>query len=679
MKLSNVFFALFSCCLTLAVSARPPNYDESKIAPYTLPDPLTFVDGTKLTSPDQWPKRRSEILSIFENQMYGLIPPPPAVMRLETIESSDILGGRATRKQLRMWFRNANTGPKIDWILFIPKNAPGPVPAYIGFNYYGNQEIDPDPAIRVCEGWLRNNEKHFITDHHASEKSRGLDPKSWPFETLITRGYALATACYGDIAPDDKDLYTNGVHVLFPPSKPGVGNDTTVIAAWAWALMRGMDMLEKEPAIDTKRVAAVGCSRLAKTALLAGAKDDRFAVVIPNQTGGGGVPLAKRDYGENVSTQNEMFPYWFCGNFRQYSDNEAAMPFDQHMLLAACAPRRLYVSSFPGKWFDPYGEFLSMKAAEPTWKFLGHPALPATEWPAEMQPAIGSHLAYHRRPFEHGIATYDWHCYLAFTDQAFGMSIDWKPTKTDTWKTFTRHTFTVDGCPCWVAVPKKPRPGNQWVWCMEFPTAFDNRTGVMKLVEDGFYYVHMSVGNTFGSPAAQAHFDAFYRHLISKGMSAKGTLIGVSRGGLYAYLFAARNPDKVVCVYGDAPVCDFKSWPGGKGKGKGSKGDWESLIKLYGFKDENEALAFKENPIDLLAPLAKAGIPLIHVVGDVDDVVPVAENTTLIEQRYKALGGSINVFHKPTVGHHPHGLDDPKPLADLIESYTTRWDIENCK
>lgn len=679
MNIASVFPCFVFVSLSLTVFARPPNYDESKVSPYTLPDPLTFADGTKLTSPDQWPKRRTEILSIFENQMYGLIPSPPAIMRLEVLENRDILAGRATRKQLRMWFRNDNTGPKIDWILFIPKNVSAPVPAYIGFNFYGNQEIDADPEIRLCEGWLRNDAKHFITGHRASEKSRGMNPESWPFETLVTRGYALATACYGDIAPDDKDLYTNGVHVLFPPSTPGVGNDTTVIAAWAWALMRGMDMLEKEPAIDAKRVVAIGCSRLAKTALLAGAKDDRFAVVIPNQTGGGGVPLAKRDYGENVSTQNAMFPYWFCGNFRQYSDRESAMPFDQHMLLAACAPRRLYVSSFPGKWFDPYGEFLSMKAAEPVWKFLGHSGLPAAEWPAEMKPAIGTHLAYHRRSFEHGIATYDWHCYLAFTDQAFGLSIDWKPTQTDLWKTFQRHHFTVEGCPCWVAVPKTPRPGNPWIWCMEFPTAFDNRTGVMELVEDGFYYVHMSVGNTFGSPAAQKHLDAFYRHLISKGLSAKGTLIGVSRGGLYAYRFAARNPDKVVCVYGDAPVCDFKSWPGGKGKGKGSNGDWTSLLANYGFREEAEALSYNENPVDLLEPLYKAGIPLIHVVGDVDDVVPVAENTTIIEQRYKALGGTIHVFHKPSVGHHPHGLDDPTPVVDLIKTYTLCNDIENCK
>ncbi len=680
MKPVALFLFLTFGGIALVSLARPVNYDEAKIAPYTLPDPLTFRNGTKLTSPAQWPKRRAEILALFEDQMYGLIPPSPAVMRLELLEKSDILGGRATRKQVRMWFRKENTGPKIDWIFFIPKNIPGSVPAFIGLNYHGNQALDADPAIRMCEGWLRNNPKYFVTNHRAVEKSRGLSTETWPFETLVTRGYALVTACYGDIAPDDKDLYTRGVHVLFPPSTPGVGNNTTAIAAWAWGLIRGMDMLEKEPAIDTKRVAVIGCSRLAKAALLAGAKDERFAVVIPNQTGGGGVPLAKRDYGENVSTQNRMFPHWFCGNFRQYSDNEAAMPFDQHMLLAACAPRKLYVSSFPGKWFDPYGEFLSMKAAEPVWQFLGLPGLPAAKWPPEMSPAMSTHLAYHRRPLEHGIAMYDWQCYLAFTDRAFNKAIDWQADKTDLWHGFTRHHFKVDGCECWVAVPKNPRPGNHWVWCTEWPEAFTQRPGTEKRLQEGFYHLHMKVGTmSLGSPPALAHMDAFYRHIVGKGLNPRGTFSGVSRGGLYAYRFAAAHPHRVVCIYGDAPVCDFKSWPLGVTRGNRDEKGLKILLELYGFKNEAEALAYKGNPIDSLGPLAKAGIPLIHVIGDADRSVPPESNSAILEKRYKALGGTITVFHKPGCGHHPHGLEDPTPLVDLIKTYTTRWDTENCK
>ena len=207
---------------------------------------------------------------------------------------------------------------------------------------------------------------------------------------------------------------------------------------------------------------------------------------------------------------------------------------------------------------------------------------------------------------------------------------------------------------------------------MEFPDAFTDRTGVPRLLEKGFHHLHIVVGNTHGCPAALKHFDALYAAVTAQGLAKKGALIGISRGGLYAYNWAARNPDKVACIYGDAPVCDFKSWPGGKGKGKGSPPDWSALIRNYGFKDEAEALAYRENPVDELAPLAKAGIPLIHVVGDADDVVPVAENTQVIEQRYKALGGAITVLHKPGVGHHPHGLDDPAPVVDFILQHAGR-------
>lgn len=255
---------------------------------------------------------------------------------------------------------------------------------------------------------------------------------------------------------------------------------------------------------------------------------------------------------------------------------------------------------------------------------------------------------------------------LAITAALAHAQVNFPEGKTDQWRGFTRHSFTVDGCNAWIVEPKQAAPGHPWTWCMEFPDAFTERTGVPALLAKGFFNVHIQVGNTHGSPGALKHFDAFYSVLTNAGLAKKGALIGISRGGLYCYNWGSRNPDKVTAIYGDAPVCDFKSWPGGKGKGKGSKGDWTALIKNYGFADEAEALAYKLNPIDELEPLAKAGVPLIHVVGDADDVVPVAENTALIESRYKALGGRIEVLHKPGVGHHPHGLDDPKPVVDFI-------------
>lgn len=248
--------------------------------------------------------------------------------------------------------------------------------------------------------------------------------------------------------------------------------------------------------------------------------------------------------------------------------------------------------------------------------------------------------------------------------------LTWPGERVDSWHGFRRHVITIDGCEAWVVEPEEALPGNPWTWCMEFPDDFTARTGVPHLLGEGFHHLHIRVGNTFGCPAALKHFDAFYAEITAKGLAGKGTLIGISRGGLYAYNWASLNPDRVVCIYGDAPVCDFKSWPGGKGIGNGSVGDWQSLIECYEFKDEAEALAWKTNPVDNLEALARAGIPLIHVVGDVDASVPVIENSDLVASRYKALHGEISVFHKPTCGHHPHGLDDPGPVVDLIRRYT---------
>lgn len=242
----------------------------------------------------------------------------------------------------------------------------------------------------------------------------------------------------------------------------------------------------------------------------------------------------------------------------------------------------------------------------------------------------------------------------------------------DTWHGYRRHVFKVDGCTAWVVDPKQAAVGNPWSWCMEFPDAFTERTGPLQLLEHGFHHLYLQVGNTFGCPSALKHCDAFYKVITDAALAPAGTLIGISRGGLYAYNWAAQHTDRVVCIYGDAPVCDFKSWPGGKGKGTGSASDWAALLECYGFEDEAEALAWRGNPVDNLAPLAKAGIPLIHVVGDADGAVPPAENTAIVEARYKVLDATITVFHKPGVGHHPHGLDDPKPVVDLTLAATAK-------
>jgi len=243
------------------------------------------------------------------------------------------------------------------------------------------------------------------------------------------------------------------------------------------------------------------------------------------------------------------------------------------------------------------------------------------------------------------------------------------PGITQDYHGFNLHRFTVDGCECSLVEPKTAAKGNPWIWRMEF---FDHRPMAdLALLERGYYLAYMNVGNTFGAPSAIAHLDKLFQMVTRQlHLNRKVVLEGFSRGGLYAYNFAAKYPARVAAIYGDAPVCDFKSWPGGKGKGPGSKDDWKSLLTCYEFANEQTALDYKLNPVDNLAVLAKARIPILHVIGDADEVVPVSENSDLVESRYKALGGFIQVIRKPGGLHHPHSLDDPTPIVDFILSHT---------
>ncbi|MFZ2276225.1 MAG: GDSL-type esterase/lipase family protein [Prosthecobacter sp.] len=239
------------------------------------------------------------------------------------------------------------------------------------------------------------------------------------------------------------------------------------------------------------------------------------------------------------------------------------------------------------------------------------------------------------------------------------------PNQTGEWNGYAKHELTIAGKSVTVVVPKTVAAGRPWVWHGEF---FGHKPAPdIALLGKGFHIVYMKINDMLGCPDAVKLWNQCYTELTNNyGLSTKPSLVGLSRGGLYCYNWAIANPDKVSCIYADAPVCDFKSWPGGKGKGKGDAKNWALVPKLWGFKDEAEALAYKGNPVDNLAPLAKNHVPLLHVFGDADDVVPWDENTGLIETRYKALGGSITLIRKPGVGHHPHGLEDSTPIIEFI-------------
>jgi pimeloyl-ACP methyl ester carboxylesterase len=243
------------------------------------------------------------------------------------------------------------------------------------------------------------------------------------------------------------------------------------------------------------------------------------------------------------------------------------------------------------------------------------------------------------------------------------------PGTKSVWNGFDRYDFTVDGKPVLVVLPKIVAPGKPWVWHGEF---FGHKPNPdLALLGRGFHVVYMSVPDMLGAPPAVDHWNAFYRELTEKfGFAKKAALVGLSRGGLYCYNWAAANPGKVACLYGDAPVCDFKSWPGAFGKARRSDRDWQLVLQYYGFNSDSEAKAYTKNPVDNLAPLAAAKVPLLHVFGDADEVVPWDENTGVIADRYQTLGGNIRLIRKPGVLHHPHGLDDSTPIVNFIWEHT---------
>jgi hypothetical protein len=401
-------------------SAVPPDvYNESDVPPYTLPDALVCADGSRVTTAAEWTgKRRPEVFSLIEREMFGKAPARPAVVSKVDEDWTPAFGGKVKRKQVAISLNGKADGPTMDMLLYVPADAKGPVPVVFGLNFQGNQGASKDPGIRLCRSWLRENKKEGIVNNKATEDSRGCEEGRWQIEYAASRGYGVVTACYCDIDPDFDDGWKNGVHALFPDIEAKRDGATWgSIAAWAWGMSLGMDYLEKEPAVDAKRVVAQGHSRLGKTALWAGACDNRFAVVISNDSGAGGAALNKRIFGETVGRLNASFPHWFCGNFKKYSEKEQDMPFDSHEIIALIAARPVLITSATGdQWADPKGEFLGGLNAEPVYKLFGKEGLGTTKQPAPDK-LTGDTIGYFLRTGPHDVTRADWGAYLDFADR----------------------------------------------------------------------------------------------------------------------------------------------------------------------------------------------------------------------------------------------------------------------
>jgi hypothetical protein len=367
------------------------NYDESRVPSYTLPEPLPRV-GANTWTPDEWRKRRSAILELFRAHVYGRSPGRPERLRFEVIEeAARAMDGAATLKRIAIVSTQAGREHRFELTLFVPNAKQGPVPVFL----------------------LLNNRPVSNTDPTRRELS-----DFWPAEQVIARGYGIAAIQNNELAPDDKDRYREGVMRLFEngtAARPD--NAWAALGAWAWGASRAMDYFATDPRVDAKHVAVVGHSRGGKAALWAGAEDERFALVVSNESGEGGAALTRRDFGETLARITNAFPHWFADKYASFKDRVGSLPVDQHMLLALVAPRALYVASADEDlWSDPRGEFLSQVHASPVFALWGDRAIGEGEMPPLNQPLIVGRRAYHVRRGVHNLTRYDWQSFMDFAD-----------------------------------------------------------------------------------------------------------------------------------------------------------------------------------------------------------------------------------------------------------------------
>lgn len=393
------------------------NYDETTVPEYTLPDPLAPSGADRVGNRQEWESRgRPRTLELFERHVYGKVPETfrPAVRWRLDAEKPEALDGCAVRRE---YLVTIGSGPEVRLLVYLPKNADGPVPGFLGLNFRGNQLVEADPSITMEAGYIIGR-GDTVKNNRATGASRGAGTGRWPAKMIVERGYALATACCGNLDPDFDDGFRNGVHALDDGDRSDESWGT--IAAWAWGLSRLLDVLEEVEEIDGKRIAVIGHSRLGKASLWAGASDPRFAMVISNNSGCGGAALSRRAFGETVGRINTSFPHWFCKGFRAYNGNEGALPVDQHQLIALIAPRPAYVASATeDRWADPRGEFLSLRHAVPVYELYGAAPPGVEEMPPPDQSA-GNLMRYHLRTGKHDVTEWDWRQYLDFADRWMG-------------------------------------------------------------------------------------------------------------------------------------------------------------------------------------------------------------------------------------------------------------------
>ena len=392
------------------------NYDEEKVPVREIPSVLIKNDGKVVASAWEWMnKRRPEVLDFYTREVYGEFPPRPEEMKFEVVSCrEDALDNSAIRKEIKITFRNGQLSHCMLMLVYIPKNVPGKVPVFIGLNFKGNHTTTPEDDV-IMTG--RNLAGELV------EPQRGIQQVRWEFKNAISRGFAVATCCYHDIYPDfpDEEAWGKSIYSIVCKEKSAaeLNKKYSAIGAWAWGLSRMLDVLESEPAIDCSRAGVSGHSRLGKTSLWCGANDQRFRVVVSNDSGHGGAALFKRNLGESIRILNMVFPHWFVAEFKKYNEKDADLEFDQNFLLSLIAPRALCIgSATEDLWADPKGEFLAGVYASEVYQLFGAKGMPTDIHPAPEVNVTGK-VSYHLRTGAHNILLQDWDHYLSVAEGIF--------------------------------------------------------------------------------------------------------------------------------------------------------------------------------------------------------------------------------------------------------------------
>jgi hypothetical protein len=395
------------------VAGIPVNYDEARVGDYVLPNALTLNDGKSVRDAKTWwKKRRPEALAIFESQQYGRAPGRPADESFDVFDAgTPALNGTALRKQVRIYLSKDQSGLSIQLLIYLPAASRGPAPMLLSINFGAVQDAVDDPGIKPETVWDPKTDTRVMPKEGRHFGRLDVEP-------FLAAGIGVATFYYGDVDPDYPEGFAHGIRARY--LKPGqterAADEWGSIAAWAWGMSRVEDYFETDKDIDAHRVAIHGISRLGKTVMWAGARDQRFAAVIASCSGEGGAALSHRDYGETIAhlTAPSRYPYQFAANYAKYAGFPDKAPFDANMLIALIAPRPLLLQTGnTDKWSDPKGEFLAEVAAGPVYRLLGKQDLGTDVWPAPKEPVLHD-MGYYMHDGGHGMVASDWDVYLQF-------------------------------------------------------------------------------------------------------------------------------------------------------------------------------------------------------------------------------------------------------------------------